>query len=110
MVSIITENPASDIPDRVRNLARQVADEIHEELGGDTEVIWFGSWIRGDASPHSDIDLALRSPTPADPVKIARLRDWIDELPTLFSIDLVNLEEASPRLVAEILDSGVRLD
>lgn len=104
------DRPAGQIPERVRELASQVADKIHKELGNDTEVIWFGSWIRGDAAPHSDIDLALRPSTPTDPLAIAQLRAWIDEMPTLFSIDLVNLDEASPRLVDEILNSGVKLD
>ena len=35
------------------------------------------------------------------------LRDWVDDLPTLFSIDLVNLFEASPVIAEEIKQHGI---
>ena len=109
MTPATAEMTMQDIPARVNELAAQVAYKIHQELGEDTSVIWFGSWIRGDASLHSDIDLAVLSPNPIEPVKLAGLRQWIDDLPTLFSIDLVNLDDAAPQLVNEILNLGVRL-
>ena len=109
MTPATAEMTMQDIPARVNELAAQVAYKIHQELGEDTSVIWFGSWIRGDASLHSEIDLAVISPNPIEPVKLAGLRQWIDDLPTLFSIDLVNLDDAAPQLVNEILNLGVRL-
>ena len=109
MTPATAEKTMQEIPLRVKELAAQVAHKLRRELGEDTSVIWFGSWIRGNASPHSDIDLAVISPNPIEPVKLAGLRQWIDDLPTLFSIDLVNLDDAAPQLVNEILNLGVRL-
>lgn len=82
MTPAINEKPMQDIPPRVRELAAQVAPKLHQELGEVTNVIWFGSWIRGDASPHFDIDLAVISPNPLEPLKLASLRQWIDDLPS----------------------------
>ncbi len=96
-------------PDRVKSLARQVAAEARRELGQDIDVIWFGSWVRGDAQPHSDIDLAIAAPHPIPAEKFALLRDWIDELPTLFSIDLINLNEASENLLKEVERDGIKI-
>jgi len=110
MTQAAAENPLHDIPPRVRGLAEEVAQKLRRELGEGISVIWFGSWIRGDASPHADIDLAVRSAAPIDPVTLATLRQWIDDLPTLYSIDLVNLDDVAPRLANEILTTGVRLD
>ena len=99
----------SQPPSRVKTLVNQVAGEIRSELGDNITVIWFGSWVRGNASPHSDIDLAISSPSLIHPEKIAMLRDWIDDLPTLFSIDLIDLNEASPIIVDEIKRYGITL-
>ncbi len=96
-------------PPRVVTLASEVADKARELLGDDIDVIWFGSWIRGNAQPHSDIDLAIDAERPIPPQKVALLRDWIDEMPTLFTIDLVNLQEASPRLQQEIRSHGISI-
>jgi predicted nucleotidyltransferase len=97
------------VPPRVWTLVRQVAEQVCRGLGDDATVIWFGSWVAGRAAPHSDIDLAISSPHGINPIRYARLADWIDELPTLYSVDLVNLHEASPRLRGEIASQGIEL-
>jgi predicted nucleotidyltransferase len=107
----VVASPFPDaVPERVRALARSVADRVHAVLGPDVRVIWFGSWVRGDADPHSDIDLAVDAERPLPAREVARLRAWIEELPTLYRIDLVNLQEAAPELVAEVRGHGVVLD
>ena len=100
----------SQPPTRVKTLVNQVAKKIRHELGDSVTVIWFGSWVRGNASPHTDIDLAISSPHPIHPKNFAMLRDWIDDLPTLFSIDLINLSEASPSIVDEVDKYGINIE
>ena len=97
-------------PTRVKTLVHQVARKIRRELGDGVTVIWFGSWVRGNASPHSDIDLAISSPHLIQPKKFAMLRNWIDDLPTLFSIDLINLNEASPSIANEVNKYGINVE
>jgi uncharacterized protein len=94
--------PASD---RVRRLASDAAGIIREELEGSSQALWFGSWAKGAARPHSDIDQAVIPP------KDATSRDWslrerIEEMPTLYSFDLIDLTEASEALRPEIEQHG----
>ena len=100
----------SQPPTRVKTLVNQIARKIRRELGDGITVIWFGSWVRGNASPHSDIDLAISSPHLIHPKEFAMLRDWIDDLPTLFSIDLINLNETSPSIVDEVKHYGINVE
>jgi len=106
----VTSIKHSQPPTRVKALANQVARKIRHELGDSVKVIWFGSWVRGNASPHSDIDLAISSPRRIHPKKFAMLRNWIDDLPTLFSIDLINLDEASPNIIEEVNKYGINVE
>ena len=106
-----TSTPLVDpgITDRVSSLAQQIATKIYEVLGEETRVIWFGSWVKGQARPHSDIDLAIVAAAPLPVGTFARLRYWIDDLPTLYTIDPINFDEASERMHQEILKDGVEI-
>ena len=92
MVSASTPQVDSNTADRVSSLAQQIATKVHKVLGDETRVIWFGSWVKGQARPHSDIDLAIMASAPFPTGALARLRNWIDDLPTLYTIDLVNID------------------
>jgi len=97
------------IPERVRGLAGTVADEVHRRLGPDVRVIWFGSWVQGGARPHSDLDIAIDAPGGMAMRDYATLWDWVDDLPALYSIDLVKLDEVSEEFRQRILKQGVVL-
>jgi predicted nucleotidyltransferase len=97
------------IPDRVRELVDAVASEARRRLGPRTRIVWFGSWVRGDARRGSDIDLAIGAPDGIDPAAYAALWSFVDELPTLYTIDLVNLEEAGDGLRREVERTGKEL-
>jgi predicted nucleotidyltransferase len=90
-------------------IAREVARLARSLLGEGAEVIWFGSWPQGKALPHSDIDVAVSTGEPIDPERIGRLQEAVDELPTLFEIDVVDLNATGPALREEILKHGERL-
>ena len=91
MASASTSPVDPDITNRVSGLARQIATKIHEVLGDETRVIWFGSWVKGQAQPHSDIDLAIAAAAPLSTAAVARL-----------DLDLVNFDKASERMQQEI--------
>jgi predicted nucleotidyltransferase len=90
-------------------VAKEVARLARSVLGEDLEVIWFGSWPQGKAFPHSDIDVAISTGEPIAPERMGRLRDLVDELPTLFEIDIIDLNATGPALREEILKHGERL-
>lgn len=94
---------------RPRQIARDVADLARRILGDDIDVIWFGSWPKGTAAPHADIDIAVAGPQAVPPQHIAELRAQIEELPTLHKIDLVDLQTVSESFKQEILHDGIRL-
>jgi predicted nucleotidyltransferase len=98
-------------PDIARpiQIAREVAGLARSILGKDVEVIWFGSWPRGQARPHSDIDVAVSTGKPIPPERMARLHEAVDELPTLYDIDIMDLSAIGSALREEILEHGERL-
>jgi predicted nucleotidyltransferase len=90
-------------------IAREVARLARSLLGEDAEVIWFGSWPQGKALPHSDIDVAISTGEPIAPERMGRLQEAVDELPTLFEIDIIDLNATGAALREEILKHGERL-
>ena len=103
------QNPTEQLPERVRDLAATVAAEARARFGSEVRTLWFGSWVTGRARPHSDIDLALSAPAPLPARNLAALRDWIDDLPTLYSIDLLDLNRVGDPLRHRIRDEAIEL-
>lgn len=94
---------------RSAEIAREVARLARSILGKDAEVIWFGSWPQGKARPHSDIDVAISTGAPISPERMGMLQEAVDELPTLYEIDIVDLNATGSRLREEILKHGEHL-
>lgn len=94
---------------RPAEIAREVARLARSILGKDAEVIWFGSWPQGKAQPHSDIDMAISIGNPISPELMGILQEAVDDLPTLYEIDIVDLNAAGAKLREEILKHGERL-
>ena len=83
---------------------------MHQRLGPGSKVIWFGSWVNGTARSVSDIDLAIAAPEGINYRDYAYLTNWIEEkLPTLYSVDLVNMGEVSASSQQKILAEGKRV-
>jgi predicted nucleotidyltransferase len=91
---------------RAREIAREVAKLARSLLGESTQVIWFGSWPQQKALAHSDIDMAVSTGTPIALERMAQLHDAIDDIATLYEIDLLDLSSAGPVLREEILKHG----
>lgn len=96
-------------PLSVRDLARRVAQLVREEAGPSTRCLWFGSWVTGTAVPRSDIDIAIDAAAPLSPGLRQRIQDRVDALPTLRTIDLVDLHVVGQRLRRRIAAEGVPL-
>jgi len=93
---------------RVKQVVGLVARQVKERLGPNSRIIWFGSWITGSARRTSDIDLAIEMDGGVPKSEYAQLAAWIDEdLPTLYRVDLVNLDEVGETLRQEILSKGI---
>ena len=63
------------------------------------EVILFGSWAKGTANERSDIDIAVKG------VKdIEKLREDIEDIPTLRSFDIVDIENCKNELLLKEIE------
>lgn len=96
-------------PVEVTGLASRAAETVREVLGPGTRVLWYGSWVRGTAVPRSDVDLAIVSDHRIPPIVMLRVRERIDDLPTLRKIDLVDVNAVGDGLRERILAEGVAL-
>ena len=92
------------------------ADEILAEVAHiiarflpDARIFLFGSRARGDAEQTSDFDFAIDAGSKIPLDAIARIEDEIEELRTLKSIDIVDLNRVNPAFKTIILKTGVIL-
>jgi len=71
-------------------------------LGG-RQVVLFGSRAQGKAKSRSDFDLGVVGDTPLPLVDFFAIGDMLDELPTLYRIDWVDLARVSERFRSQAL-------
>ncbi len=80
------------------------ADEVIKEAAelcrslGAKKVILYGSRAMGNARERSDIDIAVAGVEDFD-----LLREKVDDLPTLFTVDLLNLDKCKYKLILEVI-------
>ena len=65
--------------------------------------------LKNTATPHSDIDLAISTGSPIPLDRMNQFIDAIDALPTLYQVDVVDLNDVGPRLRQDILQHGEQL-
>jgi len=76
----------------------------------DARVILYGSRARGDYKPNSDFDIAVDNKGRAvEPATIYLIREELDNLPTLKSFDVVDLNSVSEEFRKLILKEGIEL-
>ena len=73
----------------------EAAAKLCREFGA-KKVILFGSRAKGTALERSDIDIAVSGVE-----KIDLLIQKIEDLPTLYSIDIVNMDDCKNELLLE---------
>ena len=76
--------------DEIRELLRDMFHNSRDRLAG-YRVVLFGSRARGDAKPRSDFDVGVIGTTPLPLNDFYVLEDKIEDLPTLYRIDWVDL-------------------
>ena len=63
------------------------------------EAILFGSWAKGTSNERSDIDIGVRG------IKdIEKLREDIEDIPTLRSFDIVEIEKCKNELLLKEIE------
>ena len=76
-------------------IIQEVRNIVTEELGTDFTVKLIGSRSRASARAGSDYDFLILGPTVISVLTLAKIRDKLDDLPTLAKIDVVDALRAS---------------
>lgn len=90
--------------EEILSMVHDCLEKLAEELQGH-EVILFGSRADGTARSRSDFDIGILGDKPLDAQTMFDLRDMLDELPTLYTFDVVDLNTVSARFREEALKS-----
>ena len=72
----------------------------------DHRVLLFGSRARGNAKPRSDFDLAVDGDEPLPLKSFFEIAEDLENLPTLYSFDWVDLTKVNNRFREEALKSA----
>lgn len=68
----------------------------------------FGSWARGQATAHSDIDIAVEPHRPLPAGVLADLRDLFEESHIPYRVEVVDLSKVDPCFRERVLKEGIR--
>lgn len=82
-------------PDRVLQLIQGVMHDAAPRLGS-RRVVLFGSRAQGTARSRSDYDVAVVGDTPLPLKDFYEIETALEELPTLFRIDWVDMARVDP--------------
>ena len=88
--------------DQVKAIIRDAIIPFKAKLGP-RRVLFFGSRVAGTARERSDFDVAIDGSGRVDPRLFAQICDSLEDLPTLYRVDLVDLSTVSDKVRAEML-------
>lgn len=81
----------------LQRLEREIAAIVGKYLDRKTyKVFFFGSRVAGNSGERSDIDIGIEGPDVIPSTVMAKIRDEVAELPTLYKIDIVDMRATSP--------------
>ena len=73
------------------SIQKKAVEIIREHLDTKYQILLFGSWAKHDAQETSDIDICILCHEKVSADVMAKIRAQIDALPTLRSLDVVDL-------------------
>lgn len=99
------------LPQEALDVARRVAAIVRRATGDSRyRVLVFGSWASGRAAARSDIDIGILGPAPIDPRAMVEIREACEGLPTLRTVDVVDLAVGPAELRRVALAEGVEVE
>ena len=87
---------------QIKAMIREALIPFRPRLG-ERRLMFFGSRVAGTSRERSDFDVAIDGPDRVDRQLFAEMLDALEELPTLYRVDLVDLPTVSERIRAEML-------
>lgn len=79
--------------DKVNKYLEIIKNTILEVLPEDTEVFLFGSYVTGDFTRSSDIDVGINSKKKVDKGKLQMINEKIEESIVPFNVDIVDFSK-----------------
>ncbi|MCL0032901.1 nucleotidyltransferase domain-containing protein [Peptococcaceae bacterium] len=76
----------------------------------DAKVFLFGSRAKGCAKERSDFDIAIYNKKKIPLDVMAKIKEEVEELPTLKSIDIVDLNRVNEKFKDSVMRDGVLID
>lgn len=91
------------------HLLKQVKGIVRNHLSDDYRVMIFGSWTKGNALKNSDLDIAILGQKPVPRNSMVKISQEVDDLPTLRSIDVVDLQAVEEKFKNQVLEHAQTL-
>lgn len=77
---------------QLEDILKKIVFIIRNHLSSDYKILLFGSWAKGNALDTSDIDIGILGKDIASWSVMTQILDKVDEIPTLRSVDIVDLK------------------
>lgn len=90
---------------KVDQIIQEVVDIVARHAGEGVRVLLFGSHAKQNASETSDVDLAIDAGKPLSFEVMIQIKEDVENLPTLRSIDIVDFHNVGEKLKNSILNS-----
>jgi len=87
-------------------LIREISSIIGRHLSDEYKIFLFGSWLRGDAEERSDVDIGILGNQKVPWDVMTSILMEVDEIPTLRSIDVVDLLATDQDFRSNVLKSA----
>jgi predicted nucleotidyltransferase len=94
---------------KVREVIEKIKQILKRDLPEGYRIYLFGSWARGNAEERSDIDIAILGDQELDWMTFLKIKEKIEDIPTLRKIDVVDLRAVGRQFREEVLRHGIEL-
>ena len=91
-------------------IIKEIIAIIRHLLPKDYKIFLFGSWAKGTALETSDLDIAILGPKAVEQEIMIRIKSSIDGIPTLRSVDIVDLNLSGEEFKDRVLKHSRVLD
>lgn len=82
---------------------KEIVKIIRKYLPDDYKILLFGSWAKGNSLKTSDIDIAISGEDKVPHALMVKIKEEIEEIPTLRSIDIVDLHSKEKTFKENVL-------
>jgi len=98
------------VNEKVESIVLKIQSIVADQVEGDYKLFLFGSRANGKSMERSDIDIAIMTNKKMDASILAKMREEIENISTLLTIDFVDLSRVDDDFRNHVLETGSRLD